>query len=271
MKAFFVASLALALSCAQEAKVTALNPGEVPWVQAPGLTSGMMTAVQWGDVEKGPYQVLVKFPAGTLAQPHYHNYDEFATIVSGTVAFGEGETVDETKMTEVPAGGYIHIPPGTAHWAKGIKEAVIVRFCPGPRELTPLKAGMKAPGTGKVQITQAKDVKWEQAPGMAEGIKTVLQYGDPKTGPYIILLKFPAGTHNPPHWHSADEVVTILTGTMITGEGEKVVAAKGLPVSTGGYFIIPGHTAHWGKVPEGDVILTRLGNGPRDIHYFDGK
>jgi quercetin dioxygenase-like cupin family protein len=263
-----LAALAFAGLFAQDSKVTAVNPGDIKWVQAPGLTPGMMTSLQWGDTEKGPYQVLVRFPAGAVAQPHFHKYDEFATILSGTVAFGASDTIDESKTTEVSAGGYVLIPAGTAHWAKCISEAVIVRFCPGPRELTPIKDGVKAPGTGAVQITQAKDVKWEQAPGMAEGIKTVLQYGDPKVGPYIILLRFPAGTFNPPHWHTADEAVTIMKGTMITGEGPTADDAKGMPVSSGGYFIIPGKTPHWGKVPKDEVILTRLGNGPRDITYI---
>jgi quercetin dioxygenase-like cupin family protein len=265
------ALLGLAALVPQDAKVTAVNSGDIRWTQAPGLTAGMMTSLQWGDPEKGPYQVLVKFPAGAVAQPHFHKFDEFATIVSGTVAFGQGDVVDDSKLTEVSAGGYLHIPAGTAHWAKCVSDAVIVRFCPGPRELTPIKDGVKAPGTEPVRITQAKDVKWEQAPGMAEGIQTVLQYGDPKTGPYIILLKFPAGTFNPPHWHTADEAVTILKGTMITGEGKTADESQGLPISAGGYFIIPGRTPHWGRVPKGEVILTRLGNGPRDITYFDRK
>ena len=41
-------------------------------------------------------------------------------------------------------------------------------------------------------------------------------------------------------------------------------------VDAGGCFIIPGHTPHWGRATE-DVVLTRLGNGPRDIFYFDKK
>lgn len=270
MKTTLVA-LGLALFCAQEAKVTAVNPDAVKWVEATGAAPGMATSLQWGDAEKGPCQYLVKFPSGTVAPPHFHKFDEFATVVSGSIGFGEGDAVDESKLVEVPAGGYVFIPAGTAHWAKCAKDAIITRFSPGPRDFVAIKDGVKAPGSGKVQITQAKDLKWEQAPGMAEGIKTVLQYGDPKVGPYIILLKFPAGTYNPPHFHTADEAVTILQGTMITGEGEKADDAKGLPVSAGGYFIIPGKTPHWGKVPKGDVILTRLGNGPRDITYFDKK
>jgi quercetin dioxygenase-like cupin family protein len=276
----FAALLILLSSCATSeapssprpagGKVAAVRKEMIPWQQAPGLNPGLMTAIPWGDPGPGPYLALIKFPAGLLVPPHYHKYEEFATIASGSVVFGQGETVDEAKGVEVSAGGYVTIPANTAHWAKCTAEATIVRFCPGPRELTNLKPGEKAPGSAPIKIVQSKDVPWEDAPGMVAGVKTVLQYGDPKVGPYIILLKFPKGLVNPPHWHTADEAVTILSGNMITGQGEKIDDATGMSVTGGGYFIIPGGTAHWGKVPE-EVVLTRLGNGPRDIHYFDKK
>ena len=271
MKTLFTA-LALAFACAQDkGGVSAVAPADIKWVQAAGPVAGLMSALQYGDVEKGPYQMLVKFPAGTTVAPHFHKFDEFATVVSGAIRIGQGETADESKETELSAGSYLLIPAGTAHWARCAAETVICRFSPGPREITLIKDGVKAPGGAAIQATPAKDVKWEQAPGMADGIKTVLQYGDPAKGPYLILLKFPAGTVNPAHWHTSDEAVTILQGTMITGEGSSIDDAKALPVSAGGYFIIPGKTPHWGKVPKGDVVLTRLGNGPRDIHYFEKK
>jgi quercetin dioxygenase-like cupin family protein len=255
---------------APQGHVTAVPKEKIEWKAAPGLSSGILTSTLWGDPEKGAYQALIKFPAGVLVTPHYHKIDEFATVVSGSVIFGQGDSVDESKGVEVPAGGYVTIPGGTAHWAKGAKDAILVRFAPGPRDITMLKEGEKAPGSQPLKIVQAKDAPWEDAPGMVKGVKTVLQYGDPVKGPYIILLKFPKGIFNPPHYHSADEAVTILSGTMITGEGEKVDDATGKVVDAGGYFIIPGKTAHWGRAKE-DVILTRLGNGPRDIFYFDQK
>jgi quercetin dioxygenase-like cupin family protein len=250
--------------------VSAVRKEKIAWQQAPGLNTGLQTAIGWGDPVPGPYQALIHFPAGLVVQPHYHKVDEFATVASGSVIFGQGETIDESKGVEVTAGGYVTIPANTAHWAKCTQDATIVRFAPGPRELQPIKPGEKAPGGAPVKVVQAKDVPWEDAPGMVAGVKTVLQYGDPKVGPYIILLKFPKGLVNPPHWHTADEAVTILSGTMITGEGPTIDDSTGKSVSAGGYFIIPGGTAHWGKVPE-EVVLTRLGNGPRDIHYFDKK
>jgi quercetin dioxygenase-like cupin family protein len=250
--------------------VSAVQKEQIGWQQAPGLNTGLQTAIEWGDPVPGPYQALIRFPAGLVVQPHYHKVDEFATVASGSVTFGQGETIDESKGVEVAAGGYVTIPANTAHWAKCTKDATIVRFAPGPRELQPIKPGEKAPGGAPIKVVQAKDVPWQDAPGMVAGVKTVLQYGDPKVGPYIILLKFPKGLVNPPHWHTADEAVTILSGTMITGQGPTIDDTTGKSVSAGGYFIIPGGTAHWGKVPE-EVVLTRLGNGPRDIHYFDKK
>lgn len=87
--------LALALlllsSCATGGQVTAVSKERVDWKPAANLPAGMMTALEWGDLEKGPYQVLIKFPAGVTVQPHYHKYDEFATIASGTIVFGQGE------------------------------------------------------------------------------------------------------------------------------------------------------------------------------------
>jgi quercetin dioxygenase-like cupin family protein len=264
------AVLLLLTSCAAPGRVSAITKEQIEWKQASGLPQGMKTALEWGDMGKGPYLALIGFPAGMKVEPHYHKFDEFATVASGCVIFGEGEAIDETRGVRVGAGGYVTIPAGTAHWAKCESDAVVVRFSPGPRELTPLGPGEKAPGHGSVKIVQSKDVPWEDAPGMVKGVKTVLQYGDPVTGPYIILLRFPKGLVNPPHWHTADEAVTILSGEMITGEGETIDDATGKLVPAGGYFIIPGHTAHWGKVKE-EVVLTRLGNGPRDIHYFDKK
>ena len=268
-------TLALALLLAtlvpQEGKLIAVPKDKIDWKPAPGLVTGMMTAIQWGDPDKGAYQALIKFPAGAFVPPHYHKLDEFATVASGAVIFGQGDTVDESKGVEVAAGGYVTIPANTAHWAKCTQDAVIVRFAPGPRDLTYLKDGDKAPGNAQpMKIVQAKDVPWEDAPGMVKGVKTVLQYGDPAKGPYIILLKFPKDLPNPPHYHTADEAVTILSGTMITGQGEKVDESKGMVVPAGGYFIIPGKTAHWGRATE-DVVLNRLGNGPRDIFYFEKK
>jgi quercetin dioxygenase-like cupin family protein len=272
MKRMICALAWVALLGAQETSpLKAVKAKDVKWSAAPGLSPGVMTALQWGDPEKGPYQVLIKFPAGAQVAPHYHKVDEFATVASGKVVFGSGDTIDDARGVEVGAGGYVLIPAGTAHWAKCKEEAIIVRFGNGPRELTPCSPDQPAPNkTGAAKVTPAKDVPWEDAPGMPAGVKTALQYGDPAKGPYIILLKFPAGFTNAPHFHSADEIVTILSGVAVTGEGRAIDASRGLEVGPGGYYVIPAKTPHWATF-KSELVLTRLGNGPRDITYVDRK
>src|SRR5258707_3982349 len=124
----FAALLMLLASCATSGGggVTAVSKDAVSWQQAPGLNTGLLTAIEWGDPLPGPYQALIRFPAGLLVQPHYHKVDEFATIASGSVIFGQGETVDESKGVEASAGGYVTIPANTAHWAKCTKDATTV-------------------------------------------------------------------------------------------------------------------------------------------------
>jgi len=95
--------------------VSAVRKEQIAWQQAPGLNTGLQTAIEWGDPVPGPYQALIHFPAGLVVQPHYHKVDEFATVASGSVIFGQGETIDESKGVEVAAGGYIMIPANTAH------------------------------------------------------------------------------------------------------------------------------------------------------------
>lgn len=261
------AALLFLSACAPGPRIAATQPEEVRWQPAPGLP-GMMTAEQYGDPAVGPYQVLIRFPAGGVVQPHYHKFDEFSTVLSGSVVMGQGETIDEAKGVEIGAGGFVTIPAGTAHWAKGKTDALIVRFGNGPRELTPLKPGQRAPGTGNVKVVPAKDIPWTDAPGMDKGIRTAVQYGDPKKGPYILLLRFPAGMINRPHWHSADECATVLSGTITLGAGPKVEESEGWTVGPGGYFTIPGRAPHW-AIMRTEVVVTRLANGPLDTFYLD--
>jgi quercetin dioxygenase-like cupin family protein len=248
-------------------KVVAVTKEQVAWQATPGMAGGPMTAIEWGDPAAGAYEALFKFAAGYQLPAHFHKFDEVVTVVSGSVLVGGGDSVDEAKGVAVGPGGSFTIPAKTAHWARALAETVILRYSPGPREMTVLKDGEKAPGNASITVVQAKDVVWENGPGLVSGVETSLQYGDPKTGPYLILLKLPRGLVNPPHWHGASEVVTVLSGTMITGEGETVDDRTGKSVPAGGYFVIPAKTAHWGKAAE-DVVLARLGDGPQDINYF---
>src|SRR5918994_1400989 len=69
-------------------------------------------------------------------------------------------------------------------------------------------------------------------PSRPPGAKAAILLGSPpKDGPFVIRLKFPAGYTVPPHRHSKDEFVTVISGKFVATHGEKVdrAALKFLP------------------------------------------
>src|SRR6185437_16643754 len=60
-----------------------------------------------------------------------------------------------------------------------------------------------------------KDIKWGDAPpSLPKGAKIAVLRGDPgQSGPFVIRIEVPAGYKVPPHWHSQDEALTVISGT----------------------------------------------------------
>src|SRR5690606_3809333 len=57
---------------------------------------------------------------------------------------------------------------------------------------------------------------WTEAPPMLpKGAQHAVVFGDPaKPGPFVLRARLPAGYTVPLHWHSNDESLTILNGTL---------------------------------------------------------
>jgi quercetin dioxygenase-like cupin family protein len=64
-------------------------------------------------------------------------------------------------------------------------------------------------------------LKWGPAPpGLPKGAQLALLSGNPETkGLFTIRLRFPAGYTVPPHHHTTDEHVTVMSGKMALGMG----------------------------------------------------
>src|SRR5260221_8785352 len=72
-------------------------------------------------------------------------------------------------------------------------------------------------------LIKAADVKFHPAPGFPKGAQIVLLRGDlSQAVPYTIRFKLPDGFVIPSHWHSTDEEVTVLSGALNVGMGDKV-------------------------------------------------
>ena len=110
------------------------------------------------------------------------------------------------------------------------------------------------------------DIKWMAAPpSLPMGAKLAVLYGDPgKSGPFVIRLMAPAGYKIPPHWHTQAEGLSIISGALYLGDGDKVDRAKAHALKTGGFHYLPAKVHHYAftKAP---TVVQLHGEGPFDI------
>ncbi|TMH16618.1 MAG: cupin domain-containing protein [Betaproteobacteria bacterium] len=81
-------------------------------------------------------------------------------------------------------------------------------------------------------------------------------------------LKTPAGYKVAPHWHSQDENVTVISGTLYLGMGDNLDTKSEHALSAGGFHFLPGKVHHYAftKVPTVIPVNTK---GPFDMTYIN--
>jgi len=114
------------------------------------------------------------------------------------------------------------------------------------------------------------DMKWGAAPqSLPKGAKVAVLYGDPgKPGPFTIRLQTPAGYKIAPHWHSKDENLTVISGTMYLGLGEKMDTMHAHALKAGGYHYLPAKTNHY-AFSKATTVIQVSGEGPFDINWLN--
>jgi quercetin dioxygenase-like cupin family protein len=109
---------------------------------------------------------------------------------------------------------------------------------------------------------------WGPAPPfLPKGAQFAVYQGDPgMAGVYTIRLKFPAGYVIAPHFHPADEHITVLSGSFQIGMGDSVDVAKTMTLVAGEFRTAPAQVHHFAIARE-DVVLQIHGMGPFQITY----
>jgi quercetin dioxygenase-like cupin family protein len=123
------AAITLTLADTNEKKIIALTPLQVRWFKPPYYTDGRERAQLLGDSSQGGAWIdRVKIPAGKRVLAHTHPQDEPVTVIEGTWYLGEGTKFDSTKLKAYPAGSFILIPAGVAHFVAANDGAVIIQL-----------------------------------------------------------------------------------------------------------------------------------------------
>jgi hypothetical protein len=132
--------------------------------------------------------------------------------------------------------------------------------------------GAAPPGhdRGGLPIHRPDGLRWQDGPpSLPPGSRFVLLEGDPaKEGPFVLRVKLPDGYRVPPHTHPKTERVTVLSGTLYLGMGDKFDAGKCEEMPAGSYGAWPAGMKHFGWV-KGETVLQLHGDGPWAIDYLN--
>jgi quercetin dioxygenase-like cupin family protein len=135
---------------------------------------------------------------------------------------------------------------------------------------TTTTATAKKGKTGKQPVMMSPDqIQWGDAPpDLPKGGKMAVLFGDPhKKGMFTVRVKFPDGYKVPPHWHTNDEELTVLSGTVLFRMGDSMTSEPHT-LTAGAYHFLPGKTHHSAEA-KGETIVQIHSTGPFDIHYIN--
>lgn len=117
-------------------------------------------------------------------------------------------------------------------------------------------------------VVKPDAVKWEKAEGMPEGVMVSHLTGDTNAAPFVDMLKIARGTRVPLHWHSANHIVTVLSGTIVFGKEGRPDETMGMEVPAGGYARISAKAPHWTFAKE-DAVIVVSGDKANDMNWMD--
>ncbi|HVK83730.1 MAG TPA: cupin domain-containing protein [Kofleriaceae bacterium] len=265
-----------------------LNLEEHTWKPIGSLPKGAEMAVLEGTppfAAPKAFTILLKFPNKYTIPPHTHLVTERVTVLSGALLFGHGEKYDKSKTKELTAGGIVMVPADHAHFVTTTKETVVQLQGVGPwgifyidpkddpRQPPPEKpASVDHPTDSEIQPTEQNvaDTKWAPAPSsLPPGAEIAVLEGAPPFGAgksFVMRLKFPAGYKIPVHHHLVTERVTVLSGALKFGMGDKWEDAAMKSMKAGGEILMPREHKHFVQA-DGETIVQLQGVGPWGIVY----
>lgn len=137
-----------------------------------------------------------------------------------------------------------------------------------------LTFGLMAFGQEKMPRMNHQSKAEEHLIAIPDSIKWEKNYavvsGDPnKEGsPFVIRFKFPDGAKIAPHWHPTDENITVISGTLFMGMGEKFDETKAKEMPVGSFGLMPKEMRHFGWA-KGETIIQIHGIGPFKIFWVE--
>jgi len=132
-------------------------------------------------------------------------------------------------------------------------------------------AVMAAPWGFSQNAFTPDQVKFVPAPSfLTAGAQLAVLEGDPtaSTGDFTVRLKMPDGYRIAPHWHPNRENVTVLSGTLKVGMGDKFDATNMMSFPAGSFAYLDPNMHHF-AMSSGDTVIQIHGMSPLKINYIN--
>ena len=113
-------------------------------------------------------------------------------------------------------------------------------------------------------------IQWGKGPAVLQpGAKAAVVKGDPtQPGLFTMRLWFPANYRVDPHWHVNDEHVTVISGALHIGMGEKFDREKATVLPVSGFLWMTAGTRHYAWT-EQETEIQLHGIGPWVVNYVN--
>lgn len=113
-------------------------------------------------------------------------------------------------------------------------------------------------------------IQWVEGPAALQpGSKMAVVKGDPtQPGLFTMRLHFPANYRVSPHWHTADEHITVISGALHIGMGETLDRGKAKALPVGAFLWMTAGTRHFAWT-ERETVIQLHGIGPWVVTYVN--
>jgi uncharacterized RmlC-like cupin family protein len=122
---------------------------------------------------------------------------------------------------------------------------------------------------GSHRIIAPADLKWEDVRSLPPGAKIAVIEGKMnEEGPITARVKLPANYRIPPHYHATQERVTVLSGTVNIGMGEKFDRQTTTAMKPGTVLLMPPKMHHFAWTSEETIFQLNV-TGPWTVTYLN--
>jgi hypothetical protein len=114
-------------------------------------------------------------------------------------------------------------------------------------------------------------IQYGPAPGfLPPGATLAVLEGNPMaaTGDFTVRLKMPDGYKIAPHWHPKRENVTVISGTLKVGMGDKFDESKMMSFAPTSFAYLDPSMHHY-AMGSGETVVQIHGSAPLKFHYID--